>query len=136
VCVISFDRETWLGWIPGFYTLIIFTTVYLMLPMFQGADKFFRKVLVPLAGLNEMLLLRDAIAIKKSMLKDLDPERAKTVRKAIAKFYDDDDDETADPAALKLELLSGWQGVKLPSLPKLPNPFASAAAPTETTSLV
>ena len=34
--------ETWIGWIPGFYTLIIFSTVYLMLPMFRGADKVFR----------------------------------------------------------------------------------------------
>ena len=42
--------ETFVGWVPGFYTLAIFTTVYLMLPMFRGADKVFRKILVPLAG--------------------------------------------------------------------------------------
>ena len=42
--------ETFVGWLPGFYSLIIFTTVYLMLPMFRGADKVFRKILVPLAG--------------------------------------------------------------------------------------
>jgi hypothetical protein len=95
--------ETWLGRIPGFYTLIIMATVYLMLPMFGGADKVFRKVLVPLAGLKELLMLSDAIRVKKTMLKDLDPERAKIVRKAIAKFYDDDDD-TADPAELKKEV--------------------------------
>jgi hypothetical protein len=129
-----FNSETWIGWIPGFYTLIIFSTVYLMLPMFQGADKIFRKVLVPLAGLQEMLMLRDAISIKKNMLKNLDPARAKTVRKAIAKFYDDDDD-TSDPVELKKELLSSWKGIKMPSMS---NPFSSSttAAPTESTSLV
>ena len=42
--------ETFVGWVPGFYTLAIFTTVCLMLPMFRGADKVFRKILVPLAG--------------------------------------------------------------------------------------
>lgn len=98
--------ETWLGRIPGFYTLIIMATVYLMLPMFGGADKVFRKVLVPLAGLQELLMLSDAIRVKRSMLKDLDPERARIVRKAIAKFYDDDDD-TADPENLKKEVSQG-----------------------------
>lgn len=83
-----------------------------MLPMFQGADKVFRKILVPLAGLQEMLMLSDAIQVKKRMLKDLPPDRAKAVRKAIAKFYDDDDD-TADPAELKKEMLQGWQGIKV-----------------------
>lgn len=130
--------ETWIGWIPGFYTLIIFSTVYLMLPMFEGADKVFRRVLVPLAGLDEMLMLRDAISIKKSMFKNLDPERAKTVRKAIAKFYNDDDGD-ADPVALKKELVSSWKGIRLPHVK---NPFSSSSntttesAPTENTSLV
>jgi len=126
--------ETWLGWIPGFYTLIILATVYLMLPMFQGADKVLRKVLVPLAGLQELLMLRDAIMVKKSMLRDLDPERATVVRKAIAKFYDDDDN-TADAAALKNEFLTSWQGIKMPSIS---NPFAKTdeTPPSETTPMV
>jgi receptor expression-enhancing protein 5/6 len=130
--------ETWLGWIPGFYTLIILATVYLFLPMFQGADKVFRKILVPLAGLHEMLMLRDAIQVKKRMLKDLDPERARVVRKAIAKFYGDEGD-AADPAELKKELLTSWQGIKMPSIR---NPFASGGGqeeekhPDETTPMV
>ena len=133
--------ETWLGWIPGFYTLIIFSTVYLMLPMFRGADKVFRKILVPLAGLQEMLMLRDSIQIKKQMLKDLDPERAKIVRKSIAKFFDNDDDD-ADPAVLKTELMQTWSGVKIPkmSMPSIKNPFGGSSSngggPTETTNLV
>lgn len=132
--------EGYLGWIPGFYTLVIFTTVYLMLPMFQGADKIFRKILVPLAGLQELLMLKDAIAVKKQMLRDLDPERARQVRKAIAKFYDDDDD-TADPSELKKELLTSWQGIQMPNfrgLPRLSNPFAKKSddtEPSETTNL-
>lgn len=106
-----------------------------MLPMFQGADKIFRSILVPLSGLQEMLMLRDAIKIKKDMLKNLDPERAKMVRKAIAKFYDNDDDK-ADPAEMKKELMTSWQGIKMPSMPSMSNPFSSGGAPTETTSLV
>jgi len=99
--------EDFLGRIPGFYSLIIFTTVYLMLPMFQGADKVFRKILVPLAGLQELLLLRDAMAIKKRMLKDLDPERAAVLQKCIAKFFDGSSADS-DPSVLKKELKQGW----------------------------
>lgn len=108
-----------------------------MLPMFQGADKVFRKILVPLAGLQELLMLRDAIAVKKKMLKDLPPERAKSVRKAIAKFYNDDDG-TVDPLELKKEFMSGWQGLKIPTMPSVSNPFfrSSKTEPTETTSLI
>lgn len=127
--------ETWLGRIPGFYTLMIFTTVYLMLPMFRGADKVFRKILVPLAGLQELLLLRDSIQIKKQMLKDLDPERARLVSKSIAKFFNGEGDD-ADPAVLKGELMQSWTAIKLPKI-KLPS-FRKKAdeQPTETTNLV
>ena len=128
--------ETWLGWIPGFYTLVIFSTVYLMLPMFRGADKVFRKVLVPLAGLQELLILRDSIQIKKQMLKDLDPERAKIVRKSIAKFFDGEDDD-ADPTVLNGQLEQQWSSIKVPKI-KMPS-FGQKyeeSAPTETTNLV
>merc|ERR1711957_1003532 len=91
--------------------LLFFSTIYLMLPMFQGADKVFRTVLVPLAGLKEMLMLRDAIQIKKDMLKDLDPERARIVRKAIAKFYSDDD-STTNVDVLKDELMSEYKSTR------------------------
>jgi hypothetical protein len=107
--------EDFLGRIPGFYSLIIFTTVYLMLPMFRGADKVFRKILVPLAGLQELLLLRDAMAIKKRMLKDLDPERAAVVEKSIAKFFDGSSADS-DPSVLKKELKQGWDNVNEPDL--------------------
>jgi hypothetical protein len=113
--LIMYVAEHFLGRIPGFYSLIILTTVYLMLPMFQGADKVFRKILVPLAGLQELLLLRDAMAIKKRMLKDLDPERAAVVEKSIAKFFDGSSADS-DPSVLKKELKQGWDNVNEPDL--------------------
>ena len=124
--------ETWLGRVPGFYTLVIFATVYLMLPMFRGADKIFRKILVPLAGLQELLILRDSIMIKKQMLKDLDPERAAVVRKSIAKFFDGDGSyDSYDP---NTEFKQSWSAIKLP---KIKLPFGKqAGGPTETTNLV
>lgn len=129
--------EDFLGKIPGFYTLIIFTTIYLMLPMFRGADKVFRKVLVPLAGLQELLMLRDAMVIKKQMLKDLDPERASVLQKQISKFFDGSTSDS-DPAMLKEELMVGWGKIKLP---KFQLPFGKAKEedgdePTEKTNLV
>lgn len=133
--------ETWLGRIPGFYSLIIFSTIYLMLPMFRGADKVFRKILVPLAGLQEMLLLRDSVQIKKQILKDLDPERAQILRKTVAKLFDDDDNDT-DPAVWKEDIMSSGPGAKF--LNKISNPFGKKSSPsggdeqqpTETTNLV
>jgi len=79
--------EKWLGWIPGFYTVIILSEVYLMLPMFGGAEKIFRKILVPVFGLTELLMVRDAFLVKKNLLRDLPPERAHLVRKTIADFF-------------------------------------------------
>lgn len=129
--------EDFIGRIPGFYTLIIFTTIYLMLPMFRGADKIFRKVLVPLAGLQELLILRDAIVLKKQSLKDLDPERAAVLQKSIAKFFDGSSSDS-DPSVLKGELMQGWGKLKLP---KIKLPFGKAEGgdgdePTEKTNLV
>lgn len=125
--------ETYIGWIPGFYTLVILATVYLMLPMFYGADKLFRRVLVPLAGLQELLLLRDAIQMKKQILLDLHPDRQKAVRKAIAKFYADDDAMTVErvdlPEEMKKEYISMWKTIRLPS-----NPFGKRSANTKPTT--
>jgi len=141
--------EQWLGRIPGFYTLVILATVYLMLPMFRGADKMFRKILVPLAGLQELLILRDSIQIKKQLLKDLDAERATVVRKSIASFFDGNDDN-ADPTVLKGEYMQSWSALntlkgkasraKDELKKKLPFGMASKGtedkAPSERTNLV
>jgi len=123
--------ENWIGWLPGFYALFICAAVYLMLPMFDGANKVFRKVLVPLAGLKEMLLLRDAVMVKKKMLRDLDPERAESVRKAIAKFYQNSDDKH-DPEKIKEELYSGYSDVKIVPIPviKMPEALKSFKLPS------
>lgn len=58
-----------------------------MLPMFGGAEKIFRRILVPLFGLRELLMVRDAFLVKKNLLRDLPPERAHLVRKTIADFF-------------------------------------------------
>ena len=34
--------ETWIGWVPGFYTLVILAEIYLMLPMMQVSKKCMR----------------------------------------------------------------------------------------------
>ena len=94
--------ETWLGRIWGFYTVILFSTVYLMLPMTQGSDKVFRNVLVPLAGLQESLLLRDAVLLKKDLMSKFSADRQIELRKLITYSFDvetpddDDDDEAND----------------------------------------
>jgi hypothetical protein len=102
--------ESFLGRVPGYYMAVIFLTVYFMLPMFRGADKVFRKFLVPLAGLQELLILRDSIMIKKQLLKDLDPERAQLVRKSISKFFDGDDHDS-NPEVLKQQFTNSWQSM-------------------------
>lgn len=85
--------ERWLGIIPGFYAGVLFGTVYLMLPMFNGAEKLFRNVLVPIAGMRDMLLLRDAVRVKKDMIRSLPPDRREEVRKAIAGFFSEGEAE-------------------------------------------
>lgn len=122
--------ETWLGWIPGFYAFTIATTLYLMLPMFNGADKVFRKILVPIARLQDLLLLRDAVQIKKRLLSELDPEQAKAVKRAIVDFYnDEDEDATVDTGSLRKDLLSSWQNVQVPGKKTLFSWFPSRTKP-------
>ena len=105
--------EHWMGQTGVLYCFVILITVYLMLPMFRGADKVFRNILVPLAGLKEMLMLRDAYQIKKQMLKDLDPERAKLVGKSISYLFDNEEDGT-DPG---VKLKRSWNWLKMPGKP-------------------
>jgi len=104
--------ETWLGQVPGFYSLIISATVYLMLPMFRGADKVFRNILVPLAGLQELLILRDSLLIRNQMLKSLNPDRSKAVSRSIARFFNGESD-AADPDVLRKELKQSWSALNI-----------------------
>jgi len=76
--------EQYSGSILGFYYVILAATIYLMLPMFQGSEKVFRYVLVPLFGQHEMLILRDAKAIEKQLLRTISKKRVPSVRKAIS----------------------------------------------------
>jgi receptor expression-enhancing protein 5/6 len=79
--------EELLGAIPGFYSLCLVATVYLMLPLFRGAEEVFRKVLVPLAGQRDQLLIRDAHVLHKEMIRQVPAERIESVRAAsIAAF--------------------------------------------------
>jgi len=79
--------EYFLGFFPGFYTVMIAITVYLMLPLFRGADEVFRNILVPLAGLHELLVRRDAEVLKKQALADVPHERRAHVLKEISASY-------------------------------------------------
>ena len=79
--------EELLGSIPGFYSLCLVATVYLMLPLFRGADEVFRNILVPIAGQRDQLLIRDAHILHKEMVRQVPAERIDSVRAAtIAAF--------------------------------------------------
>ena len=71
----------------GLYTACLATTLYLMLPMFNGADVVFRSVLVPIAGQREALLLKDAKMLAKSMVKQLPASRHGEAGEAIAEAF-------------------------------------------------
>ena len=59
----------------GLYTACLASTLYLMLPMFNGADVIFRNVLVPIAGQREALLLKTPRNLAKTMVKQLPASR-------------------------------------------------------------
>ncbi len=71
----------------GLYTACLGITLYLMLPMFNGADVVFRNVLVPLAGQREALLLKDAKMLAKNMVKQLPASRHGEAGEAIAEAF-------------------------------------------------
>ena len=79
--------ETFLGFIPGFYTIAICCTMYLMLPLFNGAESIYRNILVPIAGLQELQLKRDSEMIKYEVLKQLPEERREAVLSEIADSF-------------------------------------------------
>merc|ERR1712113_815171 len=87
LCIIMNFLEDFLGKIPGFYTLALFCTVYLMLPLFNGAENVFRSILVPLAGLQEMLLQRDAEVLKQSMIEQIPESRRNAFFEQVSKSF-------------------------------------------------
>lgn len=79
--------EEFLGKVIGFYTVFLFTSVYLFLPIFNGSEKFFRNVLVPLAGQQEMLMLKDAFKIQRDILKRIPENRHEALSKKISDIF-------------------------------------------------
>lgn len=59
-----------------------------MLPMFRGSEQVFRRILVPIAGLQEMLVRKDADRIRTQALAELPPERRALVMKEIAASFE------------------------------------------------
>lgn len=84
--------ETFIGSIPGFYSLCLCGTVYLFLPMFQGANAVFRNVLVPLSGQYEAMVLRDAYLVRKALIQKIPSTQRKTVLKKAADIFADEKD--------------------------------------------
>lgn len=87
--------ENFIGSFPGFYTLAIAVTIWLMLPLFRGAEQVFRTILVPLAGLQELLVRKDAEVVRQQALADLPPERRALVMKEIAASFQRDETAAA-----------------------------------------
>ena len=52
--------EDVLAWMPGFYSVMLAVTVWLLLPMFNGAEQVFRRALAPVFGLRSEMIQRDA----------------------------------------------------------------------------
>jgi hypothetical protein len=61
--------ENFVGEIRGFYSICLASTMYLFLPLFQGANVIFRKILVPLSGHYKELMLHDAWKVRLSIEK-------------------------------------------------------------------
>jgi len=79
--------EHWLKRVPGFYIMYILATIYLMLPMFKGADAIFRSILVPLSGQTEMLMLRDASILRMELESKIPESRRAQVLDAVSKTF-------------------------------------------------
>ena len=79
--------ENFVGHIRGFYSICAVATVYLFLPMFNGADVVFRRVLVPLSGQYENLLLHDAYVVKRDMEAKLPRSHRERVLNKAAELF-------------------------------------------------
>lgn len=61
-----------------------------MLPMFRGAESIFRNILVPLAGLQEMLMRKDADNVKRAILREVPEDRRAALMKLIGESFAND----------------------------------------------
>lgn len=79
--------ENFVGGIPGFYSVCLAATVYLFLPIFDGANVVFRRFLVPLTGQYESMLLHDAYLVRKCMEKTIPASNQDRVFQNAAKVF-------------------------------------------------
>jgi hypothetical protein len=79
--------ENFIGHIRGFYSICMVATIYLFLPMFNGANVVFRRVLVPLSGQYENMLLHDAYLVRKDMEKSIPNKYHDRVFKKAAEVF-------------------------------------------------
>jgi hypothetical protein len=75
------------GPITGLYTVTLASTLYLMLPLFNGSTAVFREVLVPLLGQREALILKDAKILARELVRKLPKDRHGAARKAVAEAF-------------------------------------------------
>ena len=76
--------EDILAWIPGFYALAVTSAIYLMLPMFSGADQVFRKFLVPLFGLEKEVAKADVGRIVAQMSRKVPQSQQDALRSELS----------------------------------------------------
>jgi hypothetical protein len=79
--------ENFVGSIPGFYSACALATVYLFLPMFNGADVVFRRVLVPLSGQYENMIIHDAYLVRRGVEKSIKPKDLDRVLQRTAEIF-------------------------------------------------
>ena len=88
--------ENYIGKFPGFYLVVLFCTAYLMVPIFNGAEKVYRNILVPLTGQEEMLIYRDAVMVRNTFMKKVPKSRSKKMKKKLADLFAHNSDDESD----------------------------------------
>lgn len=81
--------ENFVGHIRGFYSVCLAATVYLFLPMFNGSEAVFRKILVPLSGQYENMLLHDTYLVRMGMEKKIPKSYHEKVFQKAANIFKD-----------------------------------------------
>jgi len=73
--------------IQPFYLVFMLIMMYLMLPLFRGSEHVFRSILVPMYGLDEMLMIHDSHKVKMAVMHRLPQARKKQVLRMIATSF-------------------------------------------------
>ena len=85
--LVMIGTEKFVGSFKGLYVMVLAATLYLMLPMFDGSMLVFRKILVPLLGQQELLILRDARGLAADLVKKLPLDRQEQARQKAADAF-------------------------------------------------